>query len=449
MSKKKSYSNSGYKNAYYDNYYDNYSYPKTTYKSWGSWDWGGYGAVIEEDDDLFIKSHESYLTPTSSVISAKVERSYDTFNNRKLVKELARFFYYRMVGEKGYISEKYLKDPETLSPEDQKELSEKTGMYNELWEKFIPGYTPLDQALAVFYKLQSKDRKGKGDIQLDRMEESMIEMAFHEKMYNDANVNELLEMQELAKTNKMNIFKKISMIQELGGKFKIEKEITEKLAANSRLISKKVMRDYSQLHLVDSYQRVMPTFKAKLLTKDLIVNVPIEKTEHKQKIIILLDYSGSMCSQEKQLWVLSILIDRLQYVMKEEAEIYFSYFLHETKFLHFTHIYDRASALEFWSKFSTRPNGGDTRLGVMIEAIDKSIKEDKKLINLDVDLSEEMPEVLAINDGQDSVKTNAFVYKTNAITLVDHENDELKRLCLKNKGKYVFVKTENDIVTYE
>lgn len=41
--------------------------------------------------------------------------------------------------------------------------------------------------------------------------------------------------------------------------------------------------------------------------------------------------------------------------------------------------------------------------------------------------------------GQDSVKTNKFTYKTNAISLVDHENDELKQLCIDTKGKYVYI----------
>ena len=40
---------------------------------------------------------------------------------------------------------------------------------------------------------------------------------------------------------------------------------------------------------------------------------------------------------------------------------------------------------------------------------------------------------------QDSVKTNAFSYKTNALTLVDGENPELKKLCIANKGKYVYI----------
>lgn len=49
--------------------------------------------------------------------------------------------------------------------------------------------------------------------------------------------------------------------------------------------------------------------------------------------------------------------------------------------------------------------------------------------------------------GQDSVNTNQFEYKTNAITLVDHENDQLKKLCIDTKGKYVYV-TRKETVMY-
>ena len=61
------------------------------------------------------------------------------------------------------------------------------------------------------------------------------------------------------------------------------------------------------------YQKLFPNFQSKLLTKDLVVNVPVERTEKKQKIIIILDFSGSMDDREKQDWVNALLIDRFRY----------------------------------------------------------------------------------------------------------------------------------------
>ena len=43
-----------------------------------------------------------------------------------------------------------------------------------------------------------------------------------------------------------------------------------------------------------------------------------------------------------------------------------------------------------------------------------------------------------MNIMQDTVKTNNFTYKTNAISLFGM-NHELKDLCIANKGKYISV----------
>ena len=452
--KKKSYG------SYYGGYYGDYSggYGGSYGKSYGGgnyggWNWGTYGSSTlkeeEDDKDLYIKSHESYFTPTSDLIGDKLHFQQNTASNRAIIKEYARFFYHRMIEQKDYLPEKY-KDLNTLKEAEKEKVMQKTKYYEELWDKFVPGITPLEQALALFEELQRQNQQRKGATTEELEEVDRLDrVEFHEEIYKDPVFNELLEMQPLAKKHKMDILNKISMIKNLGSQFKIEKEITEKIVANSQLISKKIMRDYGQLHQVDLYQRLMPTFKSKLLTKSLVVNTPIDKTEHKQKIIMLLDYSGSMSVDEKQKWVLAILIDRLKYVMKEEAEIFFSYFVNEVSDLNFHHVFDRDSALKFWSTFSTRPNGGDTRLGDMINHINNEIKNRRKLHNLNVDLSEETPEILAINDGQDSVKTTGFTYKTNAITLVDSENPELKKLCIENDGKYVYISTKGTVKTYD
>jgi REP element-mobilizing transposase RayT len=69
-----------------------------------------------------------------------------------------------------------------------------------------------------------------------------------------------------------------------------------------------------------------------------VVNVPVDRKEQKQKIIIILDFSGSMHEEFKQDWVNAILIDRFKYVMKGEAEVFFSYFIHNPEHMHFQHI---------------------------------------------------------------------------------------------------------------
>lgn len=432
------YGDGGYYNR---NYYNTSPYYQNNW-SWGTF--GGSSTMEDNDSGLYVKSHESYFTPTHSEIMYRINGSTNTYDNRNLVKEMARFFYYRMLGEKDYFETKY-KDLTKLSESDIVALSAKKKFYNDLWDKYIPGMSPLEKAIAVINELTDLDPNldVKQAQNLDRMVENM---RFDERTYGDPIYNELLDVSEL-KNRKMNILSKISMVQNLGSEFKIEKEVEEKVVDNSRILAQRIMRDYSQIANVQMYQRLLPNFNSKLITKDLVVDVHVDKTEHKQKIIMLLDYSGSMSTIEKQEWVVAIMLDRLRHAIKEEAEIFFSYFLHSTASLKFTHIYNRETAIEFWSTFSTRPSGGETRLGDMVNVIGEDIKGGKWLRNLQIDLSKDMPEILAINDGQDSIKTQNFTYKTNAISLFQ-DNGELRDLCIKNKGKYV-VANKDSMTTYD
>jgi uncharacterized protein with von Willebrand factor type A (vWA) domain len=176
------------------------------------------------------------------------------------------------------------------------------------------------------------------------------------------------------------------------------------------------------------------------------VNVPVDRKEQIQKIIIILDYSGSMDYQEKQIWVNAILIDRFKYVMKGEAEVFFSYFVHSKNDLEFKHIKDREDVINFWQTFSNEPNGGCTAVGDMVEYIASEI-EIGRLHNLNVDLSEEKPEILVINDGQDSIGTDAFPYKVNAVSLMEF-SEELKDLCLATGGKQIEITDELKCFSY-
>jgi hypothetical protein len=144
-----------------------------------------------------------------------------------------------------------------------------------------------------------------------------------------------------------------------------------------------------------------------------------------------------MSDDEKQIWVNGILIDRFKYVMEGEAEVFFSYFVDDADDLHFQHITNKEEVIAFWQTFSNRPNGGMTEVGDMVNRIASEISN-KKLMNLDIDLSEEMPEILVINDGQDDIHSEKFPYKVNAITLMDN-NDGLRDLCLETRGKLIEV----------
>jgi uncharacterized protein with von Willebrand factor type A (vWA) domain len=269
---------------------------------------------------------------------------------------------------------------------------------------------------------------------------------FDRELYSDPTINEQLDLNELSKNRKMEIMNHLSLVGQFGSEFKVEKEISEKIVANSDQYSTMIMRDYSQIHMMNLMQKVYPNFRSKFLTKDLTVNVPVDRKEQIQKIVIILDYSGSMDETQKQVWVNAILIDRFRYVMKGEAEVFFSYFVHDTDKLNFQHIKNREDVIKFWQTFSNDPNGGTTAVGDMVKHIADEIQSGR-LCNLDVNLSEEKPEILVINDGQDSIGTDAFPYKVNAVSLMEFSN-ELKDLCLATDGKQIEVTDDLKVYSY-
>ena len=423
----------------YDDYDYGYGGSYKSSKSWSWGNWGGWGSYSEDDDkDLYIKAHENYFTPKNADIEAKIDWKNNNKTNRDLIKEMSRYFYYRMIDETNYFEEKYTSGTGAITEQEQAAFEAKKSFYEDMWEKFIPGVTPLEKSLNVFRELmEQKQKSGDSSDEVDPTKDYQS-VQFNEEVYTDMEYNELLDANKFGKKHKFSIMNKISLIRELGSQFKVEKEIDEKIVANSKLIAKKMMRDYSQLANIDLYQKLLPTFPIKMLTKDLIVNVPIDKTEHKQKIIILLDFSGSMNDTTKQEWVIALLTDRLRYVLKEEAEVFFSYFVSDIDELSFTHLHDRDSVMKFWQKFSTSPTGGTTYLGKMVKYLGDQISQ-KKLHNLKIDLSEEKPEILAIADGQDDAQSTGFSYKTNAVSIIDGPNTDLEKLCVANKGKYVHI----------
>jgi hypothetical protein len=454
---------SRFKNSYWgdeDDYvseYDNYgSYgygyggkSKSRYSSyswkpsvWTNYSWSN---VYDEDDnsDLFVKDPVTYLTPTKADIKIKSnvwnEKSINT------IKDLARVCYFKMIDEKEYISEKF-SDFDSLSDSQQQDYEAKKSLYDSIFEKFIPGNTPLEQAIAIFKQISGAPTYENGKLKEEGELQYETTLDFDRATYSDPIINEQLDFNELSKERKMDILDKISIVGKLGDQFKVEKEVDEKLVSNSDQYAKKIMRDYAQFSQIELYQKMFPNFRTKFLTKDLTVNVPVDRKEQKQKIIILLDFSGSMDDPEKQIWVNAILIDRLRYVMKEEAEVFFSYFVYRSEHLKFHHLKNREDVMDFWKWFSNSPNGGTTDIGGIVTYISQEISK-QRLHNLDIDLSVEKPEILIINDGEDRVGYDSLPYKVNAVSLMQFST-ELKDLCVKTGGKQVQVSYDSSVTSY-
>jgi hypothetical protein len=416
------------------------------YSSGSLWSWGvsKKHSSFSDDNELYVREPDNYITPLASDIESEVLCTSQEKIDQ--IKEIARVCYFKMIGDKNYLEQKYT-DLSKLSDEDQAIVKKKQSFYDEIYNKYIPGWTPLEQAVAIYNSLtEINNRKGQEREKTDE-ELNPEALNFDRRAYTDVDINDQLELNDHSKSRKMSILNLVSLVGSFGNEFKVEKEVKEKIVTNSDVYAKKMLRDYSQIANIDLYQRLLPHFDSKLLTKDLIVNVPVDKKEQKQKIIILLDYSGSMDEVFKQDWVNAILIDRFRYVMKGEAEVFFSYFVDDPSDLEFNHIKDRKDVIDFWSHFSNRPNGGETHIGDIVNHVSDEIINKKRLHNLNIDLSKEKPEILIINDGNDTVKTKNFPYKVNSICL-SMKNEELKNLCIETKGKQIAVYKDNSITAF-
>ena len=264
------------------------SYGKTSYgknngyssygKSSWSYDWGSYygSSRLDNNDDLFVKESENYITPTATEIERKTGQFKKTSVDQ--IKELALVCYYKMIEEKDYINDKFA-DPDSLSDKNKNIYGVKKEFYDKIFETYIPGFTPLEQAIAIFNQMKNEADQNNGEID-DQMEKNSV-LDFDRDLYTDPDINEQLMINEENKDRKMNIMNHLSIIGDLGNEFKVEKEISEKIVSNSNIYSKKMMRDYSQLANVDLYQKLFPNFNIKMLTKDLVVNVPVERKEQK------------------------------------------------------------------------------------------------------------------------------------------------------------------------
>jgi len=409
---------------------------------WSNWSYTTFlSSGTDNDNNLFVKEPENYLTPTVAQIKAKT--NYWSPEDMNRIKELARVCYFKMIDDKDYIAEKF-KDKNNCGI-SEKDWNKKKAEFDNVYTTFVPGFTPLEQAIAINYKIRDKESRNRRSNGADGTHMSTT-YEFRRSNYADADINNQVMMKGFSREHNLEILDKISIVGDLGIQFKVEKEIGEKEVHFSDTSRPKMMASYDQLRLLDVYQRMLPHYRMKFLTKDLMVNVPVQTSENKQKIIILCDYSGSMNEVNKQIWVNAILIDRFKYVIKGEAEVFFSFFVQNPEQLKFHHVKNAEDVAKFWKSFSNSPGGSYTNMARIVGYVSDEVRSGR-LHNLDVDLSEELPEILIINDGQDEVGIDAFPYKVNAISLMSF-SEELKDLCVATGGKQVRVTSSDVITTY-
>ena len=81
--------------------------------------------------------------------------------------------------------------------------------YESLYEQYIPGFSPLEQAIAIHYQLEEKIRK---DSNLKKRPWRGYNIGFDRGVWGNPNINGQLEMNELSSQKKMDILNKVSII---------------------------------------------------------------------------------------------------------------------------------------------------------------------------------------------------------------------------------------------
>ena len=400
----------------------------------------------KDEKPLFIKDNEWYYTPTLGYSTSILNNNNMNYVKPEFFQELTRFFSHQMMWNKDYIDDSF-KDLSQFDEQQQEKLSKKADFYEGLYNEYIPGYTFIEKALFLLQYMKEVAGQNNPEEFMETSNPSQQDDFMKEMRDNlpgkgeweNPNIQKLKENRKDLNDFKknLNFLRRIAKVETFGKSFEVKKKITDKRVHNAPKTKQKRLTHFEDIMRSPLYQKMLPDYEIRLAQKTLITNVPVKPETKKQKIIILIDDSGSMNENFKKEWVYAVVANRLQYAMVKECEVFISLFLTEGTMKHykFTHIYDEQSALEFWKTFNFNPGGGDTKVGYVINAIEKEILDNKKLYNLNVDLSHERPEILIVNDGNDTVKTSVN-WKTNAIT-ISQENDQLRALCEDTGGSYI------------
>lgn len=174
-----------------------------------------------------------------------------------------------------------------------------------------------------------------------------------------------------------------------------------------------------------------PLFVAKLATKDLFIEKRYREVEKQRFPLIFIDISGSMFSPAmKQPLVKAVLTKIFEGVKAGNTRCIVAFF--ERDITNVKKVFTAEQADKYLEDYKC-PGGGNTEVNNVILQAHAWIKSGYvKGINLEG----LQPEVLIINDGQDSVDpTHKLEFPVHAIML-HRGNPELKQLCLNSGGTF-------------
>lgn len=301
------------------------------------------------------------------------------------------------------------------------------------------GFSPLEKAASIITLLSNQEggegEEGDGEpLPIFNKGEEGIEKAL-KKLEED--VNKIIETNQsgakyLSEKGKIDETEFINLSDS-------DKEVLEnisivgkfgKIKSQKTLSSFKVslMEEYSQIASINSMSSMlMPTFGYKLATKQVLIKKP--RQESKQSLILLIDDSRSMDVDEKRNWIKAILFDRYKAVEDGKAELFIILFESDADMENVICINSKKSIDLTWFP---ELDGGSTNVERAIKTVENGITSGKLGNHL---LKGTNPQIVIVNDGQDTVNPFKTKYPTHAFIL-GQDNKGLEKTILDSGGIY-------------
>src|SRR4051812_31992988 len=111
-----------------------------------------------QEENFYISEHKWYWTPSVHETKWRLERRKLGGHHAQFLQELSRFYYHKMVGSKKYV-DPYFKDPSVLNALEQEKAEKSKEFYKQLWEKYVPGMSPMEKGLNLIALLQKEQEK--------------------------------------------------------------------------------------------------------------------------------------------------------------------------------------------------------------------------------------------------------------------------------------------------
>lgn len=272
---------------------------------------------------------------------------------------------------------------------------------------------------------------------LDRYEKLMPSGSYTAKTFG-ADGKDTLKSVAAAKLDirQLNVLNKLARLKIYENEIAAHKEITWKVNPLSTDVKVVPLTDFSQSLKVSPVQRAMPHYQYKLATKQVMPKEHIKYTIKKQCLAFLIDDSGSMCDNFKMEWVKALLLNRIDQVIRGEAELFICTFedqLDENAWIPVRNKEEADEVLENFHKYFEFDRGATD----IEKAVTQAITDIKSgTLNGNITIDSIKPQICVINDGDDYVSPH---YTPDFVVhgfILGSTNHNMKKMCEKSGGIY-------------